>query len=237
VADPRQRDRHPVLPEVRKRPALLIVAAAAFVALGLGERYAGEAYPRWLDRVGLAATRDWFPVPRRVAYLVIGVFDPVPLAVLVAVLAVTCLVVGRRRLAVLAVAGPVATGLLTTVLKPVIDRTKNGDLAYPSGHMGAAVASALVVALLLVGLVSMGRWLTIVVLVAVPAVVGVVVGFAMTVTNYHYLTDAIGGFCVAVAVVLSLAVLLDRGRPRRPAATRQLRVLRAGGNAGRPVCE
>ena len=35
---------------------------------------------------------------------------------------------------------------------------------------------------------------------------------AMTIVRYHYLTDAVGGFCVAVAVVLSLAVLLD-GRP------------------------
>ena len=30
-------------------------------------------------------------------------------------------------------------------------------------------------------------------------------GLAMTVTRYHYLTDAVGGFCVAVAVVLSVA--------------------------------
>jgi undecaprenyl-diphosphatase len=179
----------------------------------LGARYAGEAYPRWLDRVGLSLARDWFPVPRGAARLVIGAFDPVPLAVVVAVLAGTCLVLARRRLAVLVVLGPAATGLATTVLKPVVDRTKNGDLAYPSGHMGAAVALALAVALIVISLVHLRGWMAAVVLVLVPVAVGGVVGVAMTVTNYHYLTDVVGGFCVAVAVVLGLAVLLDHRRP------------------------
>ena len=129
---------------------------------------------------------------------------------LVAVLAGVCLALGRRRLAVLAVAGPVVTGLATTVLKPVIERTKNGDLAYPSGHMGAAVALALVVALLIVSLLGLGRWAAVSVLVAVPSAGRRRDGTRMTIARYHYLTDAIGGFCVAVAVVLSLAVLLDR---------------------------
>ena len=40
------------------------------------------------------------------ARFVIGLADPVPIAVLVAVLAGLCLLLGRRRLAVLAVLGP-----------------------------------------------------------------------------------------------------------------------------------
>ncbi len=90
--------------------------------------------------------------------IVISVYDPVPLAIMIVVLAGLCLALGRRRLAVLAVAGPVLTGVATTVVKPVIERTKNGDLSYPSGHMGSAVAVAIVVALLLVSLLGARRW-------------------------------------------------------------------------------
>jgi hypothetical protein len=45
---------------------------------------------------------------------------------------------------------------------------------------------------------------------ALTASVSGAMAVAMTVTNYHYLTDAVGGFCVAVSVVLGLALLLDR---------------------------
>jgi undecaprenyl-diphosphatase len=209
--------RYRLLPATSRRSVLTVVAAAALVAVALGLRYADEAYPRWLDRVASTLVDDWFPIPRGAARLVIGLFDPVPLAVLVAVLAGVCLALRRRRLAVLAVAGPVLTGAVTTVLKPVVDRTKEGDLAYPSGHTGAAVSLALVVAMLVVSLVRARRAVRVAVLAAVPTAVGAGVGLAMTATDYHYLTDAIGGFCVAVAVVLSLAVLLDR-RPSRHVA-------------------
>ena len=62
----------------------------------------------------------------------------------------------------------------------------------------------------IVSLLGLGRWAAASVLVAVPSAVGAGMGLGMTIIRYHYLTDAVGGFCVAVAVVLSLAVLLDR---------------------------
>ncbi len=215
VADLRRRVRYRVLPATTRRPVLAVVAATASVAVALGVRYAHEAYPRWLDRVAVTLAHEWFPIPPWAAHLVIGLFDPVPFAVLVAVLAGVCLALRRRRLAVLAVAGPVLTGVAITVLKPVVERTKEGDLAYPSGHMGAAVSFALVVAMLVVSLVRVRRAVRVAVLAAVPATVGAGVGLAMTATGYHYPTDAIGGFCVAVAVVLGLAVLLERRPSRR----------------------
>ncbi len=207
------------LPATVRRPALLAVAVAASVTTALGVRYAGETYPRWLDQTGLDLARDWFPIPRRLAYAVIGLFDPVPLAVLVVVLVGVCLALGRRRLAVLVVAGPVAAGVATTVLKPVVDRTKDGDLAYPSGHMAAATALAVVVALLLVSLAGVRGWWAVALLAAVPLLTGGIVGLAMTVTGYHYPTDAVGGFCIGVATVLGLALVLDRWPPRGAAAS------------------
>jgi membrane-associated phospholipid phosphatase len=172
VAGDRRRIRYRSLPRALRRPALAVVVAAAFLAAALGVRYAGEAYPRWLDKTSLALARDRLSVLREPARLLIGLFDPVPLTVLIVVLTAVCAALGRWRLAVLAVAGPVLTGVLTTALKPVVERTKEGDLAYPSGHMGSAVALALVVALLIVSLAGLRRWAAVAVLVAVPAAVG-----------------------------------------------------------------
>ncbi len=194
--------------------ALVAAAVGVLVATALGLRYAGDSHPAWLDQVALSLAREWFPMPRGVAMVVISSYDLVPLAIMIAVLACVCLALGRRKLAVLAVVGPVLTGVATSVAKPVIDRTKNGDLSYPSGHMGSAVALSIVVALLVVSLLGARRWAT-VVAIAVPILWSATVGIAMTVTNYHYWTDAVGGFCVAVAVVLGLAVLIDSRPPRR----------------------
>jgi membrane-associated phospholipid phosphatase len=204
-----------------RRRALVVVVVAVLITGALGVRYAGDSHPAWLDQVALSMAREWFPMPRALAMVVISSYDPVPLAVLIVALAAVCLVVGRRELAVLAVTGPVLTGIVTTVVKPVIERTKNGDLSYPSGHMGSAVAIAVVVGLLLVSLLGPRRWVS-AVAVAVPVLWGATVGLAMTVTNYHYWTDAVGGFCTAVAVVLSLALLIDR-RPLRTSGLGQLR--------------
>jgi membrane-associated phospholipid phosphatase len=201
--------------------AMVIVAVAALITGALGVRYAGDSHPAWLDQVALSMAREWFPMPRGLAMVVISSYDPVPLGVLIIALAAVCLAVGRRELAVLAVTGPVLTGIVTTVVKPVIERTKNGDLSYPSGHMGSAVAIAVVVGLLLVSVLGARRWVS-AVAVAVPVLWGATVGLAMTVTNYHYWTDAVGGFCTAVAVVLSLALLIDR-RPLRTSGSGHLR--------------
>ena len=154
---------------------------------------------------------------------------PLPFAVLIAMLAGACLALRRPRLAVLAVTGPVLTGVATTVLKPVFDRTKNGEPVYPSGHMGAATALALVAALLLVSVIHLRPWLEVLLVVATTALVGAGMALAMTVTRYHYPTDAVGGFCTAVAVVLGVALLLDRAPPRRRSRTD------TGGGSGHKV--
>jgi membrane-associated phospholipid phosphatase len=201
--------------------ALVVVVVAVLVTVALGVRYAGDSQAAWMDRIALSLSREWFPVPRGLAMAIISVYDPVPLAIVIAVLAGACLALRKRRLAVLMVAGPVLTGVVTTMAKPVIERTKNGDLSYPSGHMGSAVAIAVVVSLLLVSLFEGRRWVT-ALAVAVPILWGAAVGLAMTVTNYHYWTDAVGGFCTAVAVVLSVAVLIDRRPSQHSGASRLL---------------
>jgi undecaprenyl-diphosphatase len=205
---------HQVLPAALNRRAVVLVTVSSVVMLAVGLRYAGEDHWRWLDETAVSLARDWFPGIRRPARFGIGLVDPLPFAVLIAVLAGACLALRRPRLAVVAVVGPVLTGVATTLLKPLFDRTKNGEPVYPSGHMGAATALALVAALLLVSVVHVRPWLQVVLVAATTAVVGAGMALAMTVTRYHYLTDAVGGFCTAVAVVLAVALLLDRAPPR-----------------------
>jgi membrane-associated phospholipid phosphatase len=203
-------DRGPSFLSQVRRSATVVVAVCALVLATFGIRYIGEGSGRWLDHTASTLIRAWLPMRRGAARAVIDLFDPLPMAVLIALLVGACLLLGRRRLALLAVAGPVLTGVATTVLKELIGRTKDGDLAYPSGHGGAATAFALVAALLLVSVLAVRPWVAAGIVAAVTVAAGSVMAVLMTVANYHYLTDAIGGFCTAVSVVLGLALILDR---------------------------
>lgn len=132
------------------RPLVVVVVVCSLVVLAIGLRYAGESGERWLDDAAADAARGWSPDLRRPFYLVIGMVDPLPFALLIGMLAGLCLALRRQRLALLAVVGPVLTGAAATALKPVFGRTANGgEEVYPSGHMSAATALALVAALCL----------------------------------------------------------------------------------------
>ncbi len=221
VASKAERDRDAALPAGVHRAVLVVVALSWLVVAALGVRYAGEDEPSWLDRWALIVVHDRVAGAPSPARWFIDLADPLPLAVIATVLAVLCIVAGKRRLAALALVGPTATGLATVVLKPLIDRTKDGDLAYPSGHTGAATAVALVAGVLLVAVLQPRRWAAAALVTEVTVAVGAVMSWAMTLTDYHYLTDTVGGFCTAVSVVLGLALLLDRrsetaGAPPEP---------------------
>lgn len=208
-------DEPPSFLDATRRPAVAVVLGSALLLLALGVRYAGGSQARWLDSSVRTLVDDWFSVPRELARLIIGLVDPVPAVVLVAVLAGLCLAFGRRRLALLAVLGPGLTGVATTVLKPAIGRTKNGDLAFPSGHIGVATSLALVAGLLLASVLAVGLWAAVALVAGLTALVTGGMALCMIEVNYHYPTDILGGFCVAVSVVLGLALLLER-RSRQP---------------------
>jgi undecaprenyl-diphosphatase len=138
--------------------------------------------------------------------------------VLAFALSAVCLLLGRRRLAVLAVVGPGLTGVCTTLLKPALGRTIEGGFAFPSGHTGGATSLGLVLALVVISLLRPGRGGGLAILAAGGLVVGGGVGAAMIASNSHYPTDTLGGFCTAVAVVCSAALVLDRMAEHRMAS-------------------
>ena len=204
-----------LLPGPLRRPVAVLVAVAAVTFVGLAVRYAGTSTASGIDtRVDavvdpLGSAHQW--LIRHTA----AIGSPPSVVVLALVLSVLCLLLGRRRLAVLAVLGPGLTGLCTTLLKPALGRTFGGWYAFPSGHTGGATAVGLVVALLLISLLRPGRRGALAILATGALVVGGGVGAAMVASNLHYPTDTVGGFCTAVVVVCGCALLLDR-LPTRP---------------------
>ncbi len=201
-------------PPPRAVPLRLRVPVAVVVAIGLvglllsALRYRGTGVPGAIDRAarsGLSGLDGGGPLER-----VVSLGHPWVVVLSATVLGVVCLLLGHRRLAVVAIAGPGLTGVATTGLKPVIDRTIDGSLALPSGHTGGVTSLAVVAALLLITVA--GSWGL---PVLVPAALGVAVagglmGVALVAGDVHYATDTVAGFCTAVAVVGTVALVVDR---------------------------
>jgi undecaprenyl-diphosphatase len=209
------------LPASLRRAAAWVAAVAAVAVGAIGVRYEGLSRSTRTDRVLDRAVQSSVPDKERLFSLIHYLGNPRSVIVLAGLLAVLAFVLCRRRLAVLAVLGPGLTGVATTVLKPVFDRTLSGAPAYPSGHTAALTALAIVTALLLVSLIRVGTvWKAVLVgLAALGA--GLAMAVTLTVLNIHYPTDTIGGFGTAVAVVLAAALVLDRvAEARRPPALR-----------------
>jgi membrane-associated phospholipid phosphatase len=193
----------------------VVVATALFA--GLAERYAGGSNARWIDHRTEWLVENVAPRTRWIVAL-IEVGSP-PVVVVTGVLtALACLLWGRRRLALLAVLGPGLTGALAVLTQPLVGRTLDGDWAYPSGHTAGATSLALVAAFVLVALLRPGPRGAATLIAGIGGLAGVSMTVLVVAGDWHYATDAVGGFLVAVAAVLCCAllvdVLLDRGRER-----------------------
>ncbi|MFD8707922.1 phosphatase PAP2 family protein [Kitasatospora sp. NPDC059648] len=183
--------------------------AASVVAL-LGFRYGGEGEPGSLDaRIG-AAVGGVRPPWRSVALILDSLGEPVLATALVVAVTTGCLLLRRPRAAVFTVAAIGLTVGAATLLKHLVGRTIHGEnLSYPSGHTAFATALALVPALLAVGTRSRyGPRLALAPAAALAA--GAAMGWAQVALGAHYPTDALAGWCTALAVVPATAWLVDR---------------------------
>ena len=207
----------PVLvPTALRRPLILAVALAAVVFTVLAVRYAGTSGAGAFDAPLGALLVSFGVAHHRIAHFTAALGSPFSVITLALLLATLSYRLDRRRLAVLAVLGPGVTGVLTTVLKPVLGRTIGDGFAYPSGHTGGATALGLVAALLVISLIRPGRAAGTAIVAASGVLCGGVVGSAMVAIGAHYPTDVVGGFCTAVAVVCGAALAIDRRAERRP---------------------
>ncbi len=220
------RSAHPVLPPVLRGWLGAVAGLAGLSVVLLGILYAGGSEPGGVDRRLSSPEADGVGPPwRRLALALDFLGEPVGSVLLVTALVAGCLLVRRPRAAVLTVAGAGAGVAVATLLKHLVGRTIHGDgnLSYPSGHTTFATALALAVALLATGRLGLGRTAGMALVLGFALVAGAAMGWAQVALGAHYPTDALGGFCTALAVVPATGWLIDRA-VRRP----------DGGPDGRP---
>jgi membrane-associated phospholipid phosphatase len=194
-----------------------VAVLAALVVVLIGVLYAGHGEPGRVDRWFVRPTADSVRSPwRQVALATDFLGEPAGAAMLVVAGVTGCLLLRRPRAAVLFVAGAGLTVATTTLLKSLVGRTIHGDdnLSYPSGHTAFATALALVVALLAAGRFGPGRAAGMSLVLAAALVAGAAMGWAQVALGAHYPTDALGGWCTALAVIPATAWLVDRTADR-----------------------
>jgi undecaprenyl-diphosphatase len=186
-------------------------ALAALMVVVLGVLYAGDSRPGRVDARIRAAVDGVGPPWRQAALAMDSLGEPVGAVVLVGAVVTGCLLLRRPRAAVLVVAGSGLSVATTTLLKRLAGRTINGGhLSYPSGHTAFASALAFAVALLATGRLGLGRRAGASLVLAAALVAGAAMGWAEVALGAHYPTDALGGWCTALAVVPATAWLVDR---------------------------
>ncbi|MEV0738255.1 phosphatase PAP2 family protein [Streptomyces sp. NPDC050549] len=199
-------------PSLRPRLGLVAVLAALVVVV-LGVLYSGHSAPGAVDSWIRPPTADSVGSPwRQVALVLDFLGEPAGSATVVVAGVVGCLVLRLPRAAVLVVAGAGATVGTTTLLKHVVGRTIHGpgNLSYPSGHTAFATALAVMAALLATDRLGLGRAAGTSLVLAAGLVAGAVMGWAEVGLGAHYPTDALGGWCTALAVIPATAWLVDR---------------------------
>jgi membrane-associated phospholipid phosphatase len=196
----------PALPRALRLPLGVVALVAGFVVLVQAFAYAGDSSGEWvapMDGLG-GALRD-------VALVIDFLGEPVGSVIVLVVVSGGCWLARRRRSAVLVLAAAGVTIGLTTVLKPVVDRTIHGGyLSFPSGHTAFATALVLVLAMIAVDRLQLGAVAGMALVLGAALLAAAVMGWTEVALSAHYPTDAVGGFCTALAVVPPTAWAVDR---------------------------
>lgn len=206
----------PALPQPLRRPVVGMALLGAVLVIVPAVLYAGDTGPSPLDTRVQNVVDD---SPDGASSLIRGLDwlgEPVGRVLLVIAVAAICLIAGRRALAATAVVAIVATSVLTTVLKPVVNRRIHGDfLSYPSGHTAAATAAAMVLGILLADLLGSGQLAGTAIVLAATVAGGALTAWAQIELTAHYPTDTLGGFGCGLLVVGPAALVIDRVTRRR----------------------
>jgi membrane-associated phospholipid phosphatase len=202
-----------MIPKRMCLPALAAATTAWGIAVVVGLLVAGQRHADPLDLTLIERVHATVGNGNGLAAFLLVPTDTVVIAGAVAVLIAAALIRRRWDVALLGAATPTICVMLTELaLKPLFGRRLYGLLSYPSGHAVAAIAVYTVTMLALASATSrLWRYI---------AAAGWIVLVAVVVTglvgmNCHYPTDAVGGVCVAVGVVLPCAVGTDAFRRRR----------------------
>ena len=197
----------------------MVLCTCVFVWLAF--RVAGGSQQGAIDRQVGKTVHALLPNALKPIVDLIPLGDAIPVIALALTMSIFALGLGHRQAAVIAITGPLMTGLITTGVKPLVGRTIREHLAYPSGHTGAWTSLGLVIAVILIGVLSTGPVMSALLLAAGGLGGGGTMALTVIMFNSHYPSDTVGGFCAAVVSVLGcalvaerMAVLLSRRRTR-----------------------
>lgn len=209
----------PLVPRQVRWPAALVALCCTAVLVVLAVRYHGDRTAGRVDSWVFGQIPGVLRSHGR-SLSVLATALPSVMVVVAAVVAVVCAVGRRWRFAVLAVLAPAITIALTETGKLVVDRRIGSYLALPSGHTAGATSVFLVLGLIALSRVRRNvRAAAGLVLAAVTAGAALV-GLLMVSLHDHYATDTLAGYCIALAVTLTLALALDVPRRRSPEPVR-----------------
>lgn len=201
----------PIVDDALVRPIILVLVTSIAVLVILALRFGRTTSASGIDTRAEQLVIRWFGEHAPFLRLVVHLGDTWSVVTIALSIALVCLLIGRFRLAALAVCGPGITGAATSSLQPLIGRTFEGGFALPSGHAGGL--TALVAVLGLVGVAVAGRlrprrsaFLAMSGIVAPSLIMSV----ALVANDEHYWTDTVAGSCTALIVVLGLALLIDK---------------------------
>jgi len=197
----------PVIAPARRRLAAGIAGGCAVAVLVLAGLVHGDRTGTVFDDRVYAAIVAHLSAGTLAALL--HLTDPIPMAIALAALAVAAALQRHWRLCATTVVAPLLALLLTeAALKPLVDRTHEGMLAYPSGHESAPACLATILALLVLGT----TWRTTVKVLVLAALVLylVVCAIALVGAFLHYVTDTVGAVALSVSCVLATALAVDR---------------------------
>ncbi|VXC51812.1 Phosphatidic acid phosphatase [Arthrobacter sp. 9V] len=167
---------------------------AALIMAGQGEPAFNRVDTSWQSYVFTLRSPFWDGVNN-----VLNWAGYVGMLVFHAVLAISLLIWQRPKAAIFAAASGISALALTQLAKALVGRDRpegarvlSDTGSYPSGHVSATTAFLVVLALL------MGRWW-----MSLIAAMGVVaMMLSRTYLSAHWLSDVIGGACLAAGVVL-----------------------------------
>jgi membrane-associated phospholipid phosphatase len=192
----------------------VFVALACWVlAALLGAWYAGDHQPGRLDARVADVVHGVVGEETMFARVLTGPTHPIVVYPIIALVIGIAVFQRWWERAVLAVAAPgLCVGLTELIFKPLIGRTDDGVLSYPSGHTVSAVA-ALTVAALVVSVDWPATYR--VAMMVLLLVTSFVLAVGLVGMDYHYATDTVGGFLVAIGVTLPLTLATDRYSERQ----------------------
>lgn len=216
----------PLLPTVRSRriAAALIVISVVVVAV-IGALVHGGRLPSGLDRaVSNLLQRHRGTVAGNDLLAAATLGSSAIATALTILLAFVFLALRRYFVALLvALSVPIAAAVSESVLKPLVHRTLDGFLTYPSGHSTALFALITCIAIVLLASrdVAAPRALG-VVLTVIAVAIGCALCLGLVLAHMHYFTDTIGGAATGTGSTLAVAFGIDfvtARTLRRPAMT------------------